>query len=807
MPGMRKGYLAVAWFVFLSTLAVYTLTVTPAIPFWDSGEYIATSFILGIPHPPGTPLYVLIGRLFSMLPFGNVHLMVNWLSAFSSALAVLFTFLVTVRFVRLAQARAHLQDERTVSDEVIAWAAGATAAFFMAFSNTFWLSAIEAEVYALSSMVQIASVYLALRWWEELANDGGDGRLLLAWYLMCLCIGIHLGTFLVAPAVVLLAVLVNPRSLFNWKFVTGAVALLAVGISVHFYLMIRASLNPGINEGDPETWDAMMFLLQRKQYGSRPMFPRSADLWTFQIPMFWGYFMDQFRLWKAEHAFPAVLPLALGLYGAAMQFVREKKTFLMMLVLFGITSFGLIMYLNFTDREVRDRDYFFTSAFQFFAIWIGMGAGFVLELVRDALAGSPATADPPAAGAATPAAQRVHPGLIAASLACVGLSWLPANTYWYTHDRTNYMVASDYAYNMLAPLGQKAFVFTNGDNDTFPLWCLQEVERFRKDIRVVNLSLLNTDWYIKQLRDEEPRVPMTVSDQEIEVIRKQGYMFDPSGQPEQVSAWMVRNILAANFAPGATPDPAYLAVTVPNHHGLDARLTLEGLVYRIAADSVASRMDTTLTRKNLYEVFRYDGLFGPDGTYLDKPYKDQNAYRLTQNYAAAHLQLGFRYRQDGRRAEAVAEMERILRMYPTFPAVRPALGMFMLENGDTAKALDFFEQSKAVTPNDKDLAYYHAVTLGLSGRMDESAKRFSDAIRLDPDDGQSYYAAYSLFSDAGRHADAAAVLRQWLARHPDDGQAAALLRDAEMKAGQAPPAGSIAPPGGPGVPGVVGGSR
>ncbi len=802
MPGMRKGYLAVAWFVFLSTLAVYTLTVTPSIPFWDSGEYIATSYILGIPHPPGTPLYVLIGRLFSMLPFGNVHLAVNWLSAFSSALAVLFTFLVTVRFVRLAQARAHLQDERTVSDEVIAWAAGATAAFFMAFSNTFWLSAVEAEVYALSSMVQIACVYLALRWWEELANDGGDGRLLLAWYLMCLCIGIHLGTFLVAPAVILLALLVNPRSLFSPKFLVGAVVLLFVGISVHFYLMIRAAHNPGINEGDPETWDAMMFLLQRKQYGSRPMFPRSADLWTFQIPMFWGYFMDQFRLWKAEHAFPAVLPLALGLYGAAMQFVREKKTFLMMFVLFGITSFGLIMYLNFTDREVRDRDYFFTSAFQFFAIWIGMGSGFVLELIRDALGGSTA----PAVAGAPPAPQRVHPGLAAAGVVFVGISWLPANTYWYTHDRANFTVAADYAHNMLAPLEKDGFVLTNGDNDTFPLWCLQEVEKFRKDVRVVNLSLLNTEWYIKQLRDEEPRVPMTVSDQELEIIRTQGYMFDPAGQPEQVSAWMVRNIMAANFAPGGPARPAYLAVTVPNHHGLDPRLTLEGLVYRIAADSAASRMDTTLTRRNLYEVFRYDGLFAADGTYLDKPYKDENAYRLTQNYAAAHLQLGFRYRQDGRRAEAIAEMERILRMYPAFPAVRPALGMFLLENADTAGALAFFEQSKSIAPNDKDLAYYHAVTLGLTGRMDESAKRFADAIRLDPDDGQSYYAAYSLFSDAGRHADAAAVLRQWLARHPEDAQAAALLRDAEAQAGGAPQ-GSIAPPGGPGMPGVTGGSR
>ena len=822
MPGLRKGYLAVAWFVFLGTLAVYTLTVTTSIPFWDAGEFIATSYILGIPHPPGTPLYVLIGRLFSILPLGNVYLQVNWLSAVASAAAALFTFLVTVRLARLCQTRAHLGQDRTRSDEVIAWTAGATAAFFCAFSNTFWGSAIEAEVYALSSMVQIASVYLALRWWEELGNDGGDGRLLLAWYLMCLCIGIHLGTFLVAPAVVLLALMVNPRSVFNFKFIGMAALLLVFGISVHFYLMLRAALNPPINEGDPETWDAMMYLLQRKQYGSRPMFPRSADLWTFQIPMFWGYFMDQYRLWTAEHAFPSVLPLALGLYGAAMQFMREKKTFLMMLVLFGITGFGLIMYLNFTDHEVRDRDYFFTSAFHFFAIWIGMGIGFVLELLRDWLRGK-APAAAPASGAApgTVAAERVHPGVIAACLLAVGMSWLPARTYWFTHDRTGFNIASDYAHNMLAPLGERAFVFTNGDNDTFPLWCLQEVSGFRKDVRVINLSLLNTDWYIRQLRDEEPKVPMNVDNPLLEIVRTQGYLMDPTGQPEQVSSWMVRNILAANSGAGVDQRPAYLAVTVPNHHGLDSLMSLEGLVYRVHEDSVAARLDTLRTRKNLYEVFRYDGLYAPDGSFLEKPYKDQNAYRLTQNYAAAHLQLAFRYRVDGRRREAIAELERILRMYPTFPAVRPALGMFYIEDADTTRALAFFEESRKIMPNDRDLAYYNAVALGLAGRIDESLARFREAIALDPEDGQSYFAAYSIARDAGRPGDAAGFLRQWVAGHPDDTQAAMMLRqlEAELSGGvpvpppqsglAPPPSGSIAPPGGPGGTdgGVPGGTR
>jgi hypothetical protein len=844
MSGLRRGYLAVAWFVFLSTLVAYTLTVTTSIPFWDSGEFIATSYILGIPHPPGTPLYVLIGRLFSLLPLGNVYLQVNWLSALASALAVLFTFLVTVRLVRLCQTRAHLSRERTTTDEIIAWTAGAVAAFFCAFSNTFWGSAIEAEVYALSSMVQIASVYLTLRWWEELGNDGGDGRLLLAWYLMCVCIGIHLGTFLVVPAILLLALMVNPRSIFNFKFIGMAALLLIVGVSVHYYLMVRAALNPPINEGDPESWDAMMYLLQRKQYGERPMFPRSAPLWAFQIKqMFWPYFLDQYRLWKLEagpgdffrvvlNMLAPVIPLALGLYGALMQFLREKKTFLLMFVLFGVTSFGLIMYLNFTDREVRERDYFFTSAFHFFSIWIGMGMGFVLELVRDALrprvpagvkasaasgggapssVATPATAAPAAAAAPGGIApERVPMGLAVACALAVGISWLPAATSWFIHDRTGFTVAADYAHNMLAPLDERAFVFTNGDNDTFPLWSLQEVSGFRKDVRVINLSLLNTDWYIRQLRDEEPKVPMNVDDSTLEVVRTQGYLTSPSGEPMQVSTWMVANILEANRASGVDQRPAYMAVTVPNRMGLDERMSLEGLVYRVHDDSVAARIDTLAIRKNLYEVFKYDGLYAPDGTYLEKPYKDENAYRLTQNYAAAHLQLAFRYRLDGKRTEAIAELERVLRMYETFPAVRPALGMFHIENGDTARALAFFEESKKVTPGDKDLAYYHAVSLGLVGHVDASIARFKDAIALDPDDGQAYFALYSIAREGGRIDDAAWALRQWVARHPDDQQAAAMLQELEGGGpvpGMEPEAGSIAPPGGPGGgPGGLGGT-
>src|SRR5438046_783404 len=116
MLQLRRGYLVTAGFVFVSTLVLFFLTLNRSIPFWDSGEFIATSYLLGIPHPPGTPLYVLIGRLFAMLPFGNTEAQLNFLSVLPSAIAVWLTFLVTVRFMRIVQNR---KGERTQSDEII----------------------------------------------------------------------------------------------------------------------------------------------------------------------------------------------------------------------------------------------------------------------------------------------------------------------------------------------------------------------------------------------------------------------------------------------------------------------------------------------------------------------------------------------------------------------------------------------------------------------------------------------------------------------------------------------------------------
>jgi tetratricopeptide (TPR) repeat protein len=763
-PSEHWGARTIAWFVFLFTLGAYTLGCTTSCPFWDSGEFIATSKVLGIPHPPGTPLYVLIGRLFAMMPIGTVAYRVNWLSSLCSALAVLFTFLLTVRFMRLCQSANGRQ--RSMTDEVLAWTAGAAGAFFMAFSNTFWDSAIEAEVYSGSSVLQVVILWLGLKWWEGLDRGEGDNRLLVAWYLCFLSIGIHLGTFLVLPGLVTLVLLVNWRSFLSPKNLAWAAVLAFVGLSVHLYLYYRAHANPPVNEGDPETWKALKALILREQYGSRPILPRSAP-WSFQFAMFFRYFVDQYVLWSKLGLLGGTLPIAIGLFGMAMHAVREKKTFAVMLVTFGITSLGLLVYLNFTDHEVRERDYFYTYAFTFFAIWIGMGMSFLIEWGNEKW----------------PIMQKKGV-LAAACVIAVALSLCPLGHYWFTHDRNGFYVARDYAYNMLAPLEKDAFIFTNGDNDTFPLWYLQQGEDFRKDVRVINLSLLNTDWYIRELRDEDPKIATTITDEQLAQVRDNGYLTDAAGNPEMVNHWMVLDILKAN----QNRKPAYFAVTVPDHHGLDSMLVAEGLVMRVHPDTIRAGqgygftgrnwMDTEKIRHNIYDVFLYRNLFDKDGNYIVHPYKDDNARRLSQNYAAAHQQLAYEYRRERKFERAIDELARVNRMFPDFSPVEGVMGLFIIDSGDTNRALAYFAERARKHPN-SDVYYYWGVALGYLGHVDDAVQKFLKAGALDPGETQAYKAAYALLMQAGRTQDANNVLQILVQKHPEDPDVQAITHQAD----------------------------
>ncbi len=876
-------------FVLAATLYAYFRTLTPTVPFWDAGEFIAVSRTLGIPHPPGTPFYVLIGRMFTLLPWGTTAQQVNALSAVAGGLAVLLTYLTILRLARRAfgETREDWQE----------WAAigGAVAGSLMlAFSDTFWENAVEAEVYQLMSFAQILVFWLGLRWWEAHDRRPTVGPLLLATYLMWLSVGLHLGVgvmgapllvlvafvdwkvailfampFLsllrvpaglenMAGAVLLLGIAQNvwfgfERKLPGWLVLfslaaglwgvsyaasdanftplaaaasvaalvvpwlwmgrthrEGRVLLLALflmvaGYSTHLYLPIRAAQHPAINEGAPATWEKLRDLLERKQYGEMSMtdsdrdgrfdrrgmttFDRIAD--TQLNKEFWRYFRRQWLLFGEDDwdgvqyhgatragggnlfgsldylrrlLLPpgAIVPLLLGIAGALWHARRDgRRGFAFNFAFFALNTAGLIAFLNFSDHEVRQRDYFFQSGYHAFSLWIGLGAVWLVGWVRESFA----------EGALRRAAAWGALALM------IGMPFLLMRNQWFTHDRTGNYIARDYAYNMLAPLAPNSFMFTNGDNDTFPLWYIQQVEGFRKDVRIVNLSLLNTDWYIRQLRDDEPTLPVQLDDRTIDQLGA-GAVQDPTtGRIVYTNEFMVHHLLQTVRNPDGTwKRQPYFAVTVPEQYGYQKYFSLQGLVYEVKPDTVGAELDVAATTKALYETFRYRGLFLEDGSWDPKVYKDENSETLSRNYAAAHLQLALHYRRTGELPKAVTEMERITRMFPNYPEIQTPLGLFYMEGGDSAKAYAFYEALAKRFPGSPEARYYWGAALAIQGLLDGAVKEFEIAVALDPTYGQAWYGLYSGLRQLGDREGAIAALQRWNANVPGDPQAAGLLQ-------------------------------
>jgi hypothetical protein len=189
-----------------------------------------------------------------------------------------------------------------------------------------------------------------------------------------------------------------------------------------------------------------------------------------------------------------MLPLILGLIGFFFQYKKHPKDFTVVLLLFLFTGLAIVLYLNQYPLQPRERDYAYAGSFYAYGIWIGLGVLGIYNFFKTK-------------------APKLFSAIFAILITLIAVPVNMASDNWDDHDRSKRYVARDYAYNYLNSCAPNAILFTHGDNDTFPLWYAQEVEGIRTDVRVVNLSLLNTDWYIDQMKrkayDSEP-VPFSM---------------------------------------------------------------------------------------------------------------------------------------------------------------------------------------------------------------------------------------------------------------------------------------------------------
>ena len=498
----RPSYLA-ATLTSLAVFALYYATLAPSTAMWDTSEYIAAAYVLGIPHPPGNPLFVLIGHVFAILPIGmSVAKKINILAALTSAVAAGMWFLITERILV-----GWLLDRwQRILGGVLAALIGATA-------FTVWnQSVVNEKVYTVSLMGLAIISWLTVRWSDDPDGPYADRLLVLIAYLLGLGYANHMMGFLAGPAVVVAVVVRRPATLMRWKLIAVSIGALLLGMTPFLTQPIRASHFPAINEGEPTNWNAFLYNFNRGQYGKPALLDRQAPFIDGQLGMYWLYFRWQWLRdvkdqWPRLQQSLGAVYMLLGLMGGWVHFKRDRKSFWYLGTFMLTLTLILIYYLNFKyghsqclalgnpsdiNCEVRDRDYFFIVAFSAWGVWTALGLVYIWEGVAS-LFGS----EQVKIGRETVEVPRRQSWIFGSWILLFALFPLFAN--WRAASRAGQTDTFAFAHDLLDSVEPYGILITAGDNDTFPLWYAQEVEGVRKDVLVLCTSLLNTDWYVRQL--------------------------------------------------------------------------------------------------------------------------------------------------------------------------------------------------------------------------------------------------------------------------------------------------------------------
>ena len=590
--------------VFAVTMIFYIVAMQPTFAFWDPGEYTAVSATLGVPHPPGVAFNVLFGHLFNLIPtFSDPGMRMTLFTIFASSFSVLLTYLISVKVIKffygknesavyliasaigalaLAFCGTYTFDSLELLSEtkalmfinliiwvMLIWREKHTEensdryvllCFFLLGLGIGTHLMVAQSIFIIIFMYYITKYDLTLK--SFLVASG-----VTAAYFFTIFPGIItkipmlLGEYPIVALMIFALIIAgiiygHKNKMHVLKFVSASVFFMILGYSIFYIFMIRAGTqNLPVNENSPSNFTSFESYASRDQYGHEPrVWPRRWSDQPQHRATFENYSSDMDFMFKYQiyHMYirylswqfigrggynqddgvdPSKLfaiPFIIGAIGLAFSFKKDKKTALVLLMVFIAYGVATALYQNQQQSQPRERDYFYIVSYMIYAIWIGFGVLSITEFVKEKLSGN--------------ISKYLVPVLLAIFVVIININLL--RDTWKHQNRNGNYLPFDYAYNILQSLDKDAILITNGDNDTFPLWAIQSAYGIRTDVRIVNLSLANADWYNLQLKNERPfgalTVPFNYSNEALKKL--------------STDVWDENKTVTVNVPPSAYPD-------------------------------------------------------------------------------------------------------------------------------------------------------------------------------------------------------------------------------------------------------------
>lgn len=665
--------------LFLCTLGLYLHTLTPTVGFHDSGDMITAVYSLGIPHPPGYPLYCLLGKLFSFISIGNIAYRLNIMSAVFAALSVLIIYLIVVK---------------TTSQTIPALIAG----LILALTSTFWEQAVIAEKYTLNAFFMAVLIFILLKW-QEIIRDPKYGynhkhtnRTLYAFALiMGLSFTHHLQTIFIVPAAIYFLLVANWGDIKKIKRDTliRAAVIFFIPLVLYLYLPLRAATHPVANWGDPATLERFISHISAAAY--KGFF--SAETLLTNLINHLQFFPKQFT----------IVFLLMGIFGAIIIFMTNRHFFIFLLI---IIIADICHSIRYTIPNIED---YYIPSYMIISIWIGYGVIGLINLLRrgyNLLEEQQKKKRHPFPKSCFIIPKFIVPGIFLILLI------IPFLSHYSYNNRHKYYIAYDMGLNMLDPLRKNALVITKGDDDLFPLWYHQRIENRRTDVSLFNLILLQNKWHLDENKRNHPYlvlppksatpVTSTVSD-----------------GLDDVSRTNLVGLVQQNFM--INPVYSYFVESISSRYTLIPVGILNIVMPKDASmETIASQI---CNKKLRYLRGVKDGVI-----------TDRRGLETIKMYAMSYSNRGNTYLNLGKMPEALSDFQEMVNINPSDGDARYNLGAVYGTMQDYRKAIIEFNKSLKIKPNNISAYYGLGMSYQKIGRLDKARGVYNKVLELSPGD-------------------------------------------------------------------------